>query len=95
MRALVRTTHRAGILEHGSVKLLVDPGVSDRVLKAGYKHEDIDLRFGGEAIGLTSRSWSRRRFGCIHRTRYSSTSPPPGNVTAGKCISSVSDTEVT
>ena len=43
----IRTTHRAGILEHGSVNMLVDSGVSDRVLKAGYKHEGIDLRFGG------------------------------------------------
>jgi p-hydroxybenzoate 3-monooxygenase len=43
----IRTTHRAGILEHGSVAMLVDSGVSDRVLKAGYKHEGIDLRFGG------------------------------------------------
>jgi p-hydroxybenzoate 3-monooxygenase len=45
----IRTTHRAGILEHGSVSMLVDSGVSDRVLKAGYKHEGIDLRFGGES----------------------------------------------
>jgi p-hydroxybenzoate 3-monooxygenase len=45
----IRTTHRAGILEHGSVKMLVDSGVSDRVLTAGYKHEGIDLRFGGES----------------------------------------------
>lgn len=43
----IRTTHRAGILEPGSVSMLVDSGVSDRVLKAGYKHEGIDLRFGG------------------------------------------------
>ena len=43
----IRTTHRAGILEHGSVRMLVDSGVSDRVLKDGYKHEGIDLRFGG------------------------------------------------
>jgi p-hydroxybenzoate 3-monooxygenase len=45
----IRTTHRAGILEHGSVRMLVDSGVSDRVLTAGYKHEGIDLRFGGES----------------------------------------------
>ena len=45
----IRTTHRAGILEHGSVKMLVESGVSDRVLKAGDKHEGIDLRFGGES----------------------------------------------
>src|SRR6185369_785652 len=43
----IRTTHRAGILEHGSVSMLVDSGVSDRVLTDGYKHEGIDLRFGG------------------------------------------------
>ena len=45
----IRNTHRAGILEHGSVKMLVDSGVSDRVLKAGYKHEGIDLRFSGQS----------------------------------------------
>lgn len=45
----IRTTHRAGILEHGSVTMLVESGVSDRVLKAGYKHEGIDIRFGGES----------------------------------------------
>jgi p-hydroxybenzoate 3-monooxygenase len=45
----IRTTHRAGILEHGSVSMLVDSGVSDRVLTAGYKHEGIDLRFGGKS----------------------------------------------
>ena len=33
----IRTTHRAGILEPGSVNMLVDTGVSDRVLKAGYQ----------------------------------------------------------
>src|SRR6476646_6397336 len=43
----IRTTVRAGILEHGSVQMLVDSGVSDRVLTDGYKHEGIDLRFGG------------------------------------------------
>src|SRR5690349_22544183 len=45
----IRSTHRAGILEHGSVSMLVDSGVSDRVLTAGYRHTGIDLRFGGES----------------------------------------------
>jgi p-hydroxybenzoate 3-monooxygenase len=45
----IRTTHRAGILEHGTVSMLVDSGASDRVLTAGHKHEGIDLRFGGES----------------------------------------------
>jgi p-hydroxybenzoate 3-monooxygenase len=43
----IRNTHRAGILEYGSVRMLVESGVSERVLNDGYKHEGIDLRFGG------------------------------------------------
>ncbi|MFD9502499.1 4-hydroxybenzoate 3-monooxygenase [Streptomyces sp. NPDC060035] len=42
----IGTTHRAGILEHNSVSLLVDSGV-DRVLRDGHRHEGIALRFGG------------------------------------------------
>ncbi|MGV9709504.1 4-hydroxybenzoate 3-monooxygenase [Gordonia sp. NPDC003424] len=43
----IETTHRAGILERDSVRLLVDSGVSDRVLTDGHEHEGIALRFGG------------------------------------------------
>jgi 4-hydroxybenzoate 3-monooxygenase len=43
----IEHTHRAGILEQDSVRLLVESGVSDRVLKDGYRHEGIDLAFGG------------------------------------------------
>ncbi|MEP9417061.1 4-hydroxybenzoate 3-monooxygenase [Gordonia sp. VNQ95] len=43
----IETTHRAGILERDSVRLLVDSGVSGRVLTDGHEHEGIDLRFGG------------------------------------------------
>lgn len=42
----IRTTHRAGILEHDSVRLLVDAGL-DRVLHDGHEHRGIDLRFDG------------------------------------------------
>lgn len=45
----IRTTHRAGILEHGSVRLLADTGVDGRVLTEGHRHDGIDLRFGGES----------------------------------------------
>lgn len=45
----IRTTHRAGILEHGSVKLLTDSGVNGRVLSEGHRHDGIDLRFGGRS----------------------------------------------
>lgn len=42
----IEETHRAGILEHDSVRLLVESGVSDRVLREGDEHEGIDLAFG-------------------------------------------------
>ena len=45
----IAETVRAGILEHGSVKLLVDSGVSDRVLREGDRHDGIELRFNGES----------------------------------------------
>ena len=43
----IETTHRAGILETGSVRLLLDSGVSDRVLRDGHEHRGIHLRYGG------------------------------------------------
>ncbi|MGN0100130.1 MAG: 4-hydroxybenzoate 3-monooxygenase [Dietzia sp.] len=46
-REEIEHTHRAGILEQGSVDLLVDSGVSDRVHHDGYRHDGIDLAFGG------------------------------------------------
>jgi len=48
-RRAIHETVRAGILEHGTVKLLVDSGVSDRVLREGDRHDGIELRFNGES----------------------------------------------
>lgn len=45
----IETTHRAGILERDSVRLLVESGVSDRVLTDGDRHGGIYLRFDGES----------------------------------------------
>lgn len=46
-REEIENTHRAGILEQDSVRLLVESGVSDRVRRDGYRHAGIDLAFGG------------------------------------------------
>lgn len=46
-RGAIEATVRAGILEAASVRLLVDTGVSDRVLRDGHAHDGIELRFGG------------------------------------------------
>jgi 4-hydroxybenzoate 3-monooxygenase len=43
----IETTVRAGILERDSARLLVDSGVSDRVLREGHEHEGIELAFAG------------------------------------------------
>ncbi|MFD1214446.1 4-hydroxybenzoate 3-monooxygenase [Arthrobacter sp. GCM10027362] len=48
----IRHTHRAGILEAGSVKMLTDTGVDGRVLTEGDEHAGIDLRFNGESHPL-------------------------------------------
>ncbi len=48
-RREIEETHRAGILEQDSVRLLVETGVSDRVLREGYRHEGIELAFGGSS----------------------------------------------
>jgi p-hydroxybenzoate 3-monooxygenase len=43
----IEHTVRAGILEAGSARLLVESGVSDRVHRDGVRHGGIYLRFGG------------------------------------------------
>jgi p-hydroxybenzoate 3-monooxygenase len=39
---------RAGVLEQGSVDLLCDSGLGERLLREGLRHEGIELRFEGE-----------------------------------------------
>ncbi|WP_328814211.1 4-hydroxybenzoate 3-monooxygenase [Rhodococcus sp. NBC_00297] len=51
----IATTHRAGILEQDSVRLLVDSGASDRVLADGHEHTGIDLRFDGASHRIDFR----------------------------------------
>ncbi|MFE9561941.1 4-hydroxybenzoate 3-monooxygenase [Streptomyces sp. NPDC006487] len=46
-RREIETTQRAGILEAGAARDLVETGVSDRILREGHEHEGIELRFGG------------------------------------------------
>ncbi|MER5357290.1 4-hydroxybenzoate 3-monooxygenase [Streptomyces sp. NPDC002785] len=43
----IETTQRAGILEADVARDLIETGVSDRILRDGYEHEGIELRFGG------------------------------------------------
>ena len=46
-REEVETTVRAGVLEHGTVELLRETGVGERMDREGAVHHGIELRFGG------------------------------------------------
>ncbi|MEU9107683.1 4-hydroxybenzoate 3-monooxygenase [Streptomyces xanthophaeus] len=43
----IETTQRAGILEAGAARDLIETGVGDRILREGHEHEGIELRFDG------------------------------------------------
>ena len=45
----IANTHRAGILEAGTVQMLAETGVDGRVLSHGHEHEGTVLRFEGES----------------------------------------------
>jgi p-hydroxybenzoate 3-monooxygenase len=47
-RAEVESTLRAGVLEQGTVDLLTDCGVGERMRREGFVHHGIELRFGGQ-----------------------------------------------
>ena len=46
-REYVEQRVRAGVLEHGTVELLVESGVGDRLKRQGLPHYGVELRFGG------------------------------------------------
>jgi p-hydroxybenzoate 3-monooxygenase len=46
-RAEIEATIRAGVLEQGTVDLLIETGVGERVRREGAVHHGIRLRFGG------------------------------------------------
>lgn len=47
-RLEIEHTVRAGILEDDTVRLLVESGASDRVLREGHQHDGLSLRFDGQ-----------------------------------------------
>src|SRR6476661_10979356 len=47
-RAAIESTIRAGVLEQSTVDLMVATGVGERLLKEGYPHHGIYLRFDGQ-----------------------------------------------
>jgi p-hydroxybenzoate 3-monooxygenase len=60
-RQYVEQRIRAGVLEQGTVDLLVDSGAGERMRREGIVHHGIELRFGGEGhrIELTDLTGGR------------------------------------
>ena len=60
-REYVERRVRAGVLEHGTVGLLCDTGLGDRLRREGLVHHGIELRFGGRGhrIDLTGLTGGR------------------------------------
>jgi len=48
-REEIEITQRAGIIEADAARDLIELGVSDRILRDGFEHEGVDLRFGGRS----------------------------------------------
>ena len=85
-REEIETTIRAGILEQGTVDLLVDSGASDRVLTVGNRHDGIELRFEGEGhrIDFPSLAGGQDlRLGVTAERVEDATSDHPRVITAG------------
>jgi p-hydroxybenzoate 3-monooxygenase len=51
-RNQLETTVRAGVLEHGTVDLLTETGLGERVEREGAVHHGIELRFGGRGYRI-------------------------------------------
>ncbi len=51
-RAHVQSRLRAGVLEHGTVDMLKELGLGERISKLGLQQHAIDFRFGGESHRL-------------------------------------------
>ena len=47
-REQIESTIRAGVLEQGTVDLLTEIGVGERMKREGFVHTGIELRFGGQ-----------------------------------------------
>jgi p-hydroxybenzoate 3-monooxygenase len=54
-REEISTTQRAGIIESDAAQDLVQLGVSHRILREGFEHEGVDLRFAGASHRIDFR----------------------------------------
>src|SRR5439155_19356920 len=60
-RDYVQQRVRAGVLEQGTVDLLVAAGLGDRLKREGLVHEGLELRFGGRGHRIALSDLTRGR----------------------------------
>lgn len=60
-RQYIEERVRAGVLEQGTVNVMVDSGVGERLLREGLEHEYIDIRFNKKPHRLNVKELSRGR----------------------------------
>ena len=92
--AEIEQTVRAGILERDSVRLLVETGVSDRVLREGDEHEGIELAFAGGGHRVDFADLVGASVWLYPQTTVFADSPRPGRPPAGTCGSASRDAAV-
>ena len=59
-REEIEATIRAGVLEQGTVDLLVQSGVGERLKREGFEHEGIYLRFAGRTHRIALKELTGR-----------------------------------
>ena len=59
-REEIEATIRAGVLEHGTVELLKETGVGERMQREGFVHEGVYLRFAGATHRIDFKSLTGR-----------------------------------
>src|ERR1700687_4775026 len=64
-RQYVEDRIRAGLLEQGTVDLLVETGVGERMKREGLVHHGIELRFGGRGHRLVLSKMTGGRGGPV------------------------------
>jgi p-hydroxybenzoate 3-monooxygenase len=47
-REAIESTIRAGVLEQGTIDILHETGAGDRMMREGFRHEGVELRFDGQ-----------------------------------------------
>jgi len=94
-RAYVEGRLRAGVLEHGTVDLLVAAGLGDRLLREGLRHDGIHLQWPGERAHLDFPALTGRSVWVYGQTEVVKDLIAARLAAGGQLLFEVTDTTVT